>query len=105
MTTSIVQHNGREFVMVELEDFERLIEARDAGEHVAQRILAGATFQTKFGDLALVPSKNCRRCHGEKPKKRGQRYCAACAKISRIESVAKFWTRRKGGESAHQANQ
>jgi hypothetical protein len=94
MSTQTIIHEGREWCLVSPEDHATLISAKDAALSIAQRLLVAKRIETPHGDLMLAPSKRCRRCNGDKPSKRGQRYCAACSKISRIESVKAYWQRR-----------
>jgi hypothetical protein len=94
MTASTVMHNGREWVLLAPEDYATLIPASEAALAIAQRLLVAKRIETPHGDLMLAPSKRCRRCNGDKPSRRGQRYCEPCSRISRIESVKAYWQRR-----------
>lgn len=94
MSTQTILHDGREWLLIAPEDWASMISPKDAALCIAQRLLVTKRLTTPHGDLILAPSKRCRRCNGDKPSKRGQRYCAACSKISRIECVTAYWQRR-----------
>lgn len=94
MSLQTIQHEGREWYLVSPEDHATMISAKDAALSIAQRLLVTRRIETPHGDLMLAPSKQCRRCNGDKPSKRGQRYCSACSKISRVECMRAYWQRR-----------
>ena len=94
MSQQTILHDGQQWHLVSPEDYANLITAKEAALCIAQRLLVTKRIETPHGDLMLAPSGRCRRCNGEKPAKRGQRYCSSCAQISRVECMRAYWQRR-----------